>query len=65
MKTYKATQLLTFTLNKKIYYITEGSTVEIEECDYIKQLVHKGYLVEEKEKKQTEKSVVKTTKTKK
>lgn len=63
MKTYKATQLLTFTLNKKFHYITEGSKIEIEECDYIKQLVHKKYLIEVKSIEKVE--VKKTNKTKK
>lgn len=66
MKNYKATQLLTFTLNKKIHYITKGSIVELEDCDYVDQLVFKGYLVEvQKDKVEEKPQVKKQSKTKK
>lgn len=66
MKNYKVTQLLTFTLNKKIHYITKGSTVELEDCDYVNQLVFKGYLVEvQKDKVEEKPQVKKQSKTKK
>lgn len=45
LTTYEAVQFITFTIDKKMYYLEKGKTAELpSDNTQVKCLVHKGYL---------------------